>query len=459
LIRRRQLKRELQRRSARHDVNAFIEYVEKDEHEQYVRQGDIHRQLQAHISTYPRTLIEFPWEHGKTTQVVDHALFRIGHNPNLRVKIVCATDRLATERVLKMREMLEGSFDVQGIFPELQPDSSSWSKNSFRLKRASHFVDSTVEAYGVTSAAMGGRADLLIFDDVVDDRSLFSAAQRNMVVELINNKWLGRVTRNGCVIWIGTPWHKQDAMQKRVADPGEFKLLRFRINDDMDPIWPEQWPRDRLEKTRVEIKEYAFSRGFHCRPISGDEVIIQKDWVQFWDEKTLPPLKEMEFYVGLDPAFSEKRTADETAVVVVGVHRRNFYVLDCHTERGTKLQRMVDIVKRYGEKYKIRRAGIESVQAQALIADAVEDQTDLFVERIKTTQDKRARMILLGNYFEGGRILLKGNESGSVHASQQKLYQQLIEFPGGDHDDLPDALDFAVHVAPKPGSGRAALLG
>jgi hypothetical protein len=59
-----------------------------------------------------------------------------------------------------------------------------------------------------------------------------------------------------------TPWHKDDLNSCLKGDPA-FELLRRAVGDDLAPVWPERWPRARLQARCQEIGEVAFARG--CR--------------------------------------------------------------------------------------------------------------------------------------------------------------------------------------------------
>jgi len=60
---------------------------------------------------------------------------------------------------------------------------------------------------------------------------------------------------------------------------------------------------------------------------------------------------------------------------------------------------------------------------------------------VKHTSDKVMRISRLSPLMERGDILLKRDMT--------RLIQQLIDFPMGDHDDGPDALEMAVDIARK----------
>ena len=55
----------------------------------------IHTDLQNHLSAHRLALVELPRDHGKTTQVCLRVLWELGRAPNLRIKIVCASEAIA----------------------------------------------------------------------------------------------------------------------------------------------------------------------------------------------------------------------------------------------------------------------------------------------------------------------------------------------------------------------------
>ena len=236
------LYRELLRRKAFNDPNAFLSYALTDPEGRYLRQGKVHKELQHHYTRHDRAIVVFPREHGKTTQTLGRVLWELGKDPNLRIKIICASDRLAAKRVRFLRSLVD-SPAVKEVFPYLEPDKTLWTARAFSVKRkGGASVAPSIEACGVTSSATGDRADLLVLDDVTDEKnSLWSPTTRNEIAEIINNKWLNLVHPEfGRVWWIGTPWHYDDALM-RATRAGTFAVFRRAIDDSLTPIWPQRW--------------------------------------------------------------------------------------------------------------------------------------------------------------------------------------------------------------------------
>ena len=113
--------------------------------------------------------IEAPWGHGKTQSV---ALFypsrMIGMNPMIRAKICSANDSIATLRVGANKNTIDQNEDYRMVFRNIK-HGDKWGESAFRISGAlSSSTDYTLQAGGVNSSVIGGRADLLIFDDPCD---------------------------------------------------------------------------------------------------------------------------------------------------------------------------------------------------------------------------------------------------------------------------------------------------
>jgi hypothetical protein len=56
-----------------------------------------------------------------------------------------------------------------------------------------------------------------------------------------------------------TPWHKDD-LNSCLKGNAAFALLRCAVGDDLAPVWPERWRRERLQARRQEIGDVPL----HC---------------------------------------------------------------------------------------------------------------------------------------------------------------------------------------------------
>ena len=70
----------------------------------------------------------------------------------------------------------------------------------------------------------------------------------------------------------------------------------------------------------------------------------------------------------------------------------------------------------------------------------------LFLKGINNTENKEVRIERLEIPIEEGDIL--------IHESQSLLIEQLVEFPFGKNDDLPDCLEGALRLTKAPKAKR-----
>lgn len=154
-----------------------------------------------------------PWAHGKSTLgPIGVSLHEIGKDRNVRIKLVCASDKEALERTAAIRRyMLSESY--QTVFPHIKPaPSANWSMHEMFVERDSLAQDPTLSAATVQSGAAGIRADILILDDIVSHaNSIENAAERPKIYSALTSVWLRRINPDSRVLLTGTRWHHDDA--------------------------------------------------------------------------------------------------------------------------------------------------------------------------------------------------------------------------------------------------------
>ena len=262
--------------------DAFVEFCFTDPLGRTLRQAAVHRELQAFLTTHRKALIELPRDHGKSMQVCGRVLWELGHNPALRVKFVCATDSLAAERGRFLREAIADNRRVRLVFPHLLP-GSPWAAEAFTVARPADVIGPSVAAFGVGAGSTGARADLLVCDDIVDVRSLYSRADRERVKHEFRNNLLNLLEPDGRFWGLSTPWHADDLNAHLKANPA-FHLFRRAVGPELEPVWPEKWPPETLAERMAEIGGSAFARGYRLVPINDGEVAVRPDWVQYWTD-------------------------------------------------------------------------------------------------------------------------------------------------------------------------------
>lgn len=161
--------------------------------------------------------------HGKTEQLcIGYSLYRIAKNPNILIKIVHVSDTEATKRCRSIRDYIERDDDFQEIAPHITP-TSIWGSERFTVNRESPSANCTVEAYSVLGTGIGGRANLIIFDDPQDLRTaIYEPTTRLKIEDTIRNIWLTRMIPDDDseVILMMNKWHESLVSGKLLTTKG-----------------------------------------------------------------------------------------------------------------------------------------------------------------------------------------------------------------------------------------------
>jgi hypothetical protein len=97
-------------------------------------------------------------------------------------------------------------------------------------------LDPTVQAKGVFSTGIAGRASYLLFDDPCDlKNTIQEPGLKPKVKEEVDSTWLSRLEPEGRGLWVATAWTTDDATQHMIAKPNSCTLIQ-RVRDDFGGI-------------------------------------------------------------------------------------------------------------------------------------------------------------------------------------------------------------------------------
>lgn len=419
------------------DVDCFIESCFTDSRGAPVKQADVHRAMQAHLTTHPRALVEMPRDHGKSFQVCCRVLWELGKEPGLRVKIVCATHAVAAERSRFLMDTLTLNAAVRKVFPKLRA-SKPWTVRALTVRRDAQTIGPSVAAFGIGAGSTGTRADLLVCDDIVDVRCLHSKTARDRVSDYFTNNLMNLLEPDGRLWGLCTPWHSDD-LNARLKKNTAYPLFRQAIGPNFEPVWPERWPEEALRARLAEIGTASFARGYRLVPIAEDETPIRPTWVRFWTE----PGEYDLLLLSVDPAVSVSARADRSGLVLLGRTpgpcAPQIHVLAAVARRvaAPDLKALID---QFDRRYNPAVILFESNAAFRGLKDtfAADARFGPKLKSVTQSVDKGARVAAFSVAVESGAFRLHG-EGGVVDAAQRELYDEMTTFPFGEHDDLLDA--------------------
>lgn len=226
---------------------------------------------------------------GKTEQmIVARAISELGRNPNLRIKIVCESDDLAKSRISAIGTHIEKNPRVHQIFPKLRSaELKEWNKHKLVVERDIISKDGSVEAYGVLSSGIGGRADILMLDDVCGFKNtLANPGMRPLVINALMEQWFPMMPENprGRAIYVSTPWHITDATHVIEQNP-EWITKRYPVTNFQSP-WIQRSPEFFKGRLRL-MGARAYARAYELKALSDEEATFTEEMVTEAYDQTL----------------------------------------------------------------------------------------------------------------------------------------------------------------------------
>lgn len=287
--------------------------------------------------------------------------------------------------------------------------------------------------------AIRGRSyDLFIFDEAAlinDLENCWTQAARATLAD-----------RQGRAYFFSTP--KGENFFKTLYDrgaAGEPDYASFTYPTSTNPyIAPAE-----IESAKRELPELVFRQEFLAEFVTLSGTAFKDKYMTIEEP---PPLDELNVYVGVDLAISQKQGADYTAMVAIGREKNNsgkIWVLDAFRVRAS-FNDIVEHIVNFSENNQAMMVAIETVQFQASVVQELLRTTTLNVRAIRPDKDKVTRSHSLVARYEQGYVF----HSPSLPSF---FTTELLAFPHGKNDDVVDALVYAYNISAR-GSGGAFVI-
>ena len=329
------------------------------------------------------------------------------------------------------------------------------------------------------------RPDLIIGDDLENDENIVSPEQRkknetwyfkalskagdertdkvvvgtimhydSLLSKLLKNPTYKAKKYQAVLEWSKSPkWNEWETIINDLANVNRMQdaLAFFEANKvemlaGTKVLWPSKEDYYNLMVQRVADGPSAFSSEKQNEPLSDDDRRFHPDWIQYYDDTDIAG-KEL-FVVGAcDPSMG-KKGGDFSGIITLGQDNNHYvYVLDADLQKRHPDIIISDVLSKH-EYYQYKLFGVEDNQFQEYFKDAMQKKIDeekrgkgLIIKGVHSHSDKILRIQSLQPDIRNGRIKFKKD--------QQKLIDQLLNFPSADHDDGPDALEIAMSLIGK----------
>lgn len=415
----------------------------------------------------------FPRNHLKSTfGTIAFAIQSILKNPNVRILICNQVWDMSRSFLREIKEQLEHS-KLKYIYGDFV--SAKWNEDEIIVKnRTKPLKEPTIRTAGIETEQTGGHYDIIILDDLMGLNNSQTPEQREKA-KRFRRSMINLLEPGGIVIENLTRWHLDDTfsdvlekelryydvMVRKVYEPDENGKNRLifpkKFARKFDPVkkdWVavnDPYCMDYIEFLKASMPLDEFSAQFLNEPFSSEKQIFKSEMFKEWGQRP----EGIYVAMAVDLAISERATADETAIVTVGMdHQYNIYVLD-YVKGRWKPGDIIENLFQMHDRWKPNIVGMETNGFQRTIKTGAEDamrrRKKYFpIEEIRTgpQASKEERIKSLEPFYRRGDV---------YHAKWMKgkaLEEQLQTFPKGRHDDLIDAFAMCLPLL-HPGSVRS----
>lgn len=393
-----------------------------------------------------------PRGHAKSTTVdMTYPLWAGCFEQEEFVVIISDTYTQAAEFINALKDEFENNPKIKWLFGNMKGDD--WQDGEFVLSNGIKYAakGSGMKIRGIRHRHT--RPTLLIFDDIENDENIKSAEQRQKLYHWFTKAAIPALARGGRAVVIGTILHFDSLVNKVMKQQDIFKSWQTRvfyaITTDEDgtehALWPEHRSLEKLKSMRDNpndqefVGSIAFAQEYQHKPFSEEDAIVKPDWIKECEPSQAPDEYSRQARVlTVDPAASERQTADPTAMIVADLGADgNVYVRAIRNQR-TSPSITAETIQNLYETYQPQVVGIEQGALGLVFRDLL---AGLPVIGLKPDKDKVRRLLAVSRFFEAGKVfLVKDIQNG------QALREQLIEFPKGTHDDMVDAIVYAIRM-------------
>lgn len=399
----------------------------------------------------PRLILAVPPRHGKSTMATDFGpSFFLGRHPDHEVIIATHTAALAVDFSKKIRERLRQE-EHHVLFPQTQLHRDAQGSEQWRTTRGGG-----LKAVGVGSAVVGSGAHVLVIDDPFKGfEEALSADQREKVWQWYITEAYTRLAPGGGVLVIAQRWHEDDLTGRleRLSRSGEgdkFEIVRYpaiAVEDEPhrkrgEPLHPERYSKEFLLQYKRIAADWVWEALYQQNPQPMGNAYFTAEMFRFYGPDEAPERDDVEVYIAWDLALGQKERNDYSVAVVVGHDRDGVvWVLDVvrlRADTAELVERMIDL-DLYWEP---AIHGVEDGHIRQAIGPFLERRIQ---ERkahrcvITPLPHKRRDKELRARAIQG--MMRNGLVRFPIDAPWfPALKNELLAFPGGQHDDQVDAL-------------------
>lgn len=255
-----------------------------------------------------RLCISVPPRHSKTETILHAVAWWLQARPQDTVAYISYAADIAQSKSRRMRDMARRA----GV--RLRADSKA--VHEWRTEEGGGVL-----ATGVGGPLTGQGANLLIVDDPLkNSEEAESPTIRQNLWEWFESTAMTRVEPGGSVIIVHTRWHDDDLIGRLIQAGGweqiNLPAIAYEGTADEAALWPERWSLADLKTKKREVGAYVWASLFQGEPRPRGGRLFREP-TRYKHPLITELGSKARIIVGVDPAATDKTTADHSAIVVM----------------------------------------------------------------------------------------------------------------------------------------------
>ncbi len=411
------------------------------------------------IAQSRREVFIVPMGHGKSTTVTETLPIALAAwNRDIRIIVGSEATSRAVEAVRFCRTQLEYNPRILEDFGNFK--GQPWQEGKFAVSGRSALVSHpTVQAIGMDSAVLGGRADVVILDDIVSRRNSQTAHQQRKTTDWVDTTIQSRLDPPGDKPWpygsmwiVGNLFHPQDTIARLSERDtfGVFLRAAFIDEDRTEVLLPEWWTQEDLDQRRLDMGPMAFELAYMNNPGGMAEAPFRPEWFRYWtdmpgqeseDTVLIPPRANLRVFQGWDLASTRSETSDYSVCATGALHPPSARIFWLDIWRGrVEPWQLVEQIAAQDRIHRPERIAIESNGFQLMVAQVLAKDYPHLIPKIYPTRTPSDRSKV-------DRII-SGLQPSFARMAQHfpldldpDILMEIQHFPAAAHDDVPDAME------------------
>lgn len=455
--------------------------------------GDIHKEVFRWLmnNDTPNQLLLLPRAHMKSHCIAVWCAWWITKHPETTILYLSATSKLAEAQLKAIKDLITSDV-YRRYWPNMvNPDEGKrekWTNSEIAVdhvaRRREGVRDATISSAGLTTTTTGLHADVIVPDDVVVPDNAYTEDGRYKVAAAMS-QMASILNAGGIIKACGTRYHPADQYSVWLNQKAPIFNEDGEIIDE-EPIWSVfervvevegefLWPRatrgdgkafgfDRKELAKISAMytdRTQFYAQYYNDPNDPESRRLSHDRFQYYDRKHIKREngrwwfkdKPLNVYAAIDFAFSLKKSADYTSIVVAGIDPDGYiYVLDIDRFKTDKIAVYYQHVIELHSKWMFRKLRAEVTVAQKVITEDLKDR--IRKEGLSLAIDEHRPTFKSGSKEERIAAVLEPRYENQTIWHYQGGYIPSLEeelvLSRPQHDDIKDAFAAVVEIMVAP---------